>query len=208
MAEVERLCSSVLMMKNGIIIDQDSHKALGILASNFYGNPSYDLKVIGVTGTNGKTSVATMLYGLFESLGYPAGLLSTVKVCFGGFEKEATHTTPDPLQIQAHLAAMKKAGITHCFMEVSSHGIAQERISGISFSGGVFTNLTHDHLDYHKTFAAYRDTKKRFFDQLPQQAFALINADDKNGVVMVQNCKAKTYTYAIKNYADFIMKKF
>ena len=185
---------------------QDSHKALGILASNFYGNPSYDLKVIGVTGTNGKTSVATMLYGLFESLGYPAGLLSTVKVCFGRFEKEATHTTPDPLQIQAHLAAMKKAGITHCFMEVSSHGIAQERISGISFSGGVFTNLTHDHLDYHKTFAAYRDTKKRFFDQLPQQAFALINADDKNGVVMVQNCKAKTYTYAIKNYADFPVK--
>lgn len=185
---------------------QDSHKALGILASNFYRNPSYDIKVIGVTGTNGKTSVATMLYGLFESLGYPAGLISTVKVCYGGFEKESTHTTPDPLQIQAHLAAMKKAGITHCFMEVSSHGIAQERISGISFSGGVFTNLTHDHLDYHKTFAAYRDIKKRFFDQLPQQAFALINADDKNGVVMVQNCKAKSYTYAIKNYADFPVK--
>ena len=181
----------------------NSAKALGILASNYYQNPSQYLKVVGVTGTNGKTSVASMLYQLFMSLGYSAGLLSTVKVCYGTTVKSATHTTPDPLQIQAHFAEMHKAGIAHCFMEVSSHGIAQDRIVGIEFSGGVFTNLTHDHLDYHKTFAAYRDTKKRFFDALPKAAFALVNSDDKNASVMVQNTAAKTYTYALKNYADF-----
>ena len=141
---------------------QDSHKALGILASNFYGNPSYDLKVIGVTGTNGKTSVATMLYGLFQSLGYPAGLLSTVKVCYGGFEKESTRTTPDPLQIQAHLAAMKKAELPIALWKFPRMGLLKKEFQGFLFSGGVFTNLTHDHLDYHKTFAAYRDTKKIF----------------------------------------------
>ena len=181
----------------------NSAKAFGILASNYYQNPSQYLKVVGVTGTNGKTSVASMLYQLFMSLGYSAGLLSTVKVCYGTTVKSATHTTPDPLQIQAHFAEMHKAGIAHCFMEVSSHGIAQDRIVGIEFSGGVFTNLTHDHLDYHKTFAAYRDTKKRFFDALPKAAFALVNSDDKNASVMVQNTAAKTYTYALKNYADF-----
>ena len=181
----------------------NSAQALGILASNYYQNPSQHIKVVGVTGTNGKTSVVSMLYQLYLSLGYSVGLLSTVKVCYGSTVKEATHTTPDPLQIQAHFAEMHKAGITHCFMEVSSHGIAQERISGIEFTGGVFTNLTHDHLDYHKTFAAYRDTKKRFFDVLPKEAFALVNADDKNASVMVQNTAAKTYTYALKNYADF-----
>ncbi len=181
----------------------NSAQALGILASNYYQNPSQHIKVVGVTGTNGKTSVVSMLYQLYLSLGYSVGLLSTVKVCYGSTVKEATHTTPDPLQIQAHFAEMHKAGITHCFMEVSSHGIAQERISGIEFTGGVFTNLTHDHLDYHKTFAGYRDTKKRFFDVLPKEAFALVNADDKNASVMVQNTAAKTYTYALKNYADF-----
>ena len=181
----------------------NSAKALGILASNYYQNPSQYLKVVGVTGTNGKTSVASMLYQLFMSLGYSAGLLSTVKVCYGTTVNSTTHTTPDPLQIQAHFAEMHKAGIAHCFMEVSSHGIAQDRIVGIEFSGGVFTNLTHDHLDYHKTFAAYRDTKKRFFDALPKAAFALVNSDDKNASVMVQNTAAKTYTYALKNYADF-----
>ena len=172
----------------------NSAKALGILASNYYQNPSQYLKVVGVTGTNGKTSVASMLYQLFMSLGYSAGLLSTVKVCYGTTVKSATHTTPDPLQIQAHFAEMHKAGIAHCFMEVSSHGITQDRIAGIEFSGGVFTNLTHDHLDYHKTFAAYRDTKKRFFDALPKAAFALVNSDDKNASVMVQNTAAKPYT--------------
>ena len=181
----------------------NSAKAFGILASNYYQNPSQYLKVVGVTGTNGKTSVASMLYQLFMSLGYSAGLLSTVKVCYGTTVKSATHTTPDPLQIQAHFAEMHKAGIAHCFMEVSSHGITQDRIAGIEFSGGVFTNLTHDHLDYHKTFSAYRDTKKRFFDALPKAAFALVNSDDKNASVMVQNTAAKTYTYALKNYADF-----
>ena len=181
----------------------NSAKALGILASNYYQNPSQYLKVVGVTGTNGKTSVASMLYQLFMSLGYSAGLLSTVKVCYGTTINSTTHTTPDPLQIQAHFAEMHKAGIAHCFMEVSSHGITQDRIAGIEFSGGVFTNLTHDHLDYHKTFAAYRDTKKRFFDALPKAAFALVNSDDKNASVMVQNTAAKTYTYALKNYADF-----
>jgi UDP-N-acetylmuramoyl-L-alanyl-D-glutamate--2,6-diaminopimelate ligase len=181
----------------------NSHEALGVMTSTFYGNPSQDIKVVGVTGTNGKTSVASMLYDLFESLGYPAGLLSTVKVCYGATTKQATHTTPDPLQIQEHFSKMRAGGIAYCFMEVSSHGIAQNRIAGITFAGGVFTNLTHDHLDYHKTFAAYRDTKKEFFDQLPKQAFALINADDKNGTVMLQNCVAKKYTYAIQNYADY-----
>lgn len=181
----------------------NSHEALGIMASTFYGNPSQDIKVVGVTGTNGKTSVASMLYDLFESLGYPAGLLSTVKVCYGATTIQATHTTPDPLQIQEHFSKMRAGGIAYCFMEVSSHGIAQNRIAGINFAGGVFTNLTHDHLDYHKTFAAYRDTKKDFFDQLPKQAFALINADDKNGTVMLQNCVAKKYTYALQNYADY-----
>ena len=181
----------------------NSAQALGILASNYYQNPSQHIKVVGVTGTNGKTSVVSMLYQLYLTLGYSVGLVSTVKVCYGSTVKEATHTTPDPLQIQAHFAEMYKAGITHCFMEVSSHGIAQERISGIEFTGGVFTNLTHDHLDYHKTFAGYRDTKKRFFDVLPKEAFALVNADDKNASVMVQNTAAKTYTYALKNYADF-----
>ncbi|MGB0255638.1 MAG: UDP-N-acetylmuramoyl-L-alanyl-D-glutamate--2,6-diaminopimelate ligase [Flavobacteriaceae bacterium] len=181
----------------------NSHEALGVMASTFYGNPSQDIKVVGVTGTNGKTSVASMLYDLFESLGYPAGLLSTVKVCYGATTKQATHTTPDPLQIQEHFSKMRAGGIAYCFMEVSSHGIAQNRIAGITFAGGVYTNLTHDHLDYHKTFAAYRDTKKEFFDQLPKQAFALINADDKNGTVMLQNCVAKKYTYALQNYADY-----
>ena len=181
----------------------NSHEALGVMASTFYGNPSQDIKVVGVTGTNGKTSVASMLYDLFESLGYPAGLLSTVKVCYGATTKKATHTTPDPLQIQEHFSKMRTGGIAYCFMEVSSHGIAQNRIAGITFAGGVFTNLTHDHLDYHKTFAAYRNTKKKFFDQLSKQAFALINADDKNGTVMLQNCVAKKYTYALQNYADY-----
>lgn len=180
--------------------------ALGIMAANFYDNPSRKLKVIGVTGTNGKTSVATMLYELFSLLGYQVGLMSTVTVRVGSQVIQATHTTPDPIQIQQHFHAMVEAGLSHCFMEVSSHGIDQDRIAGIGFAGGVFTNLTHDHLDYHKTFAAYRNAKKKFFDQLPSNAFAWINADDKNGTYMVQNCRAKKKTFALRTYADYTVQ--
>ena len=181
----------------------DCHQALGVMAANFYDNPSRKMKVVGVTGTNGKTSVTSMLYQLFTDLGYNAGLLSTVSVSYAGQTFAATHTTPDPVQIQQHFSSMQAQGVTHCFMEVSSHGVAQKRIAGIDFIGGVFTNLTHDHLDYHKTFSAYRDAKKAFFDQLPKQAFALTNADDKNGAYMLQNCTAKGYSFAVRTYADY-----
>ena len=181
----------------------NSGKALALLASAYYGKPSQQLKLVGVTGTNGKTTIATLLYELFREAGYKAGLLSTVAVYIDDERHEATHTTPDPLELNAHLAAMVQKGVTHCFMEVSSHGIDQHRCEGLHFVGGIFTNLTHDHLDYHKTFAAYRDVKKRFFDNLPREAFALVNADDKNGTFMLQNTRATKKTYALKTLADF-----
>jgi len=182
---------------------ENSHKALGTIAANFYDNPSEKLSLIGVTGTNGKTTVVSLLYNLFMAEGYPTGLLSTVVIRYNNTDHPTLHTTPDALSLNRHLAAMVEAGISHCFMEVSSHGIAQHRTHGLHFRGGVFTNLTHDHLDYHGDFKSYRDMKKRFFDALPQKAFALTNSDDKNGAFMLQNTKAKKYHYAQQQHADF-----
>jgi len=181
----------------------NTNKALAIMASNFFNSPSENLKLVGVTGTNGKTTIATLLYQLFKKAGYKVGLLSTVKIIVDEKEYIATHTTPDPILINTYLTEMNSAGVEFCFMEVSSHGIAQERITGLHFTGGIFTNLSHDHLDYHKTFAEYRDVKKSFFDDLPNTAFSLINIDDKNGLVMLQNTASKKYTYALKTYADY-----
>ncbi len=181
----------------------DSAEALAWMASNYYDQPSTKLKLVGITGTNGKTTVASLCYQLFQKAGYVCGLLSTVKVMVGNETFPATHTTPDPIAINHYLNEMVQAGVTFCFMEVSSHGIQQNRITGLDFDGAAFTNLTHDHLDYHKTFAAYRDVKKSFFDGLPKKAFALTNIDDKNGVVMVQNSRAKIKSYALKSYADY-----
>ncbi|QDO93622.1 UDP-N-acetylmuramoyl-L-alanyl-D-glutamate--2,6-diaminopimelate ligase [Formosa sediminum] len=182
---------------------EDTKVALAIMASNFYQNPSENLKLVGVTGTNGKTTIATLLYQLFKAAGYKVGLLSTVKILINDTVYPATHTTPDSLNINAYLSLMNQEGVEFCFMEVSSHGIHQKRTEGLHFVGGVFTNLSHDHLDYHNTFAEYRDVKKTFFDQLPKTAFALVNVDDKNGEVMLQNTKAAKYTYGLKNYADY-----
>jgi len=181
----------------------DSSRALAVMAANFYGNPSENLKLVGVTGTNGKTTIASLLYQLFKKAGYKVGLLSTVKIMVDNTEHAATHTTPDSLTINGYLKKMNDEGVEFCFMEVSSHGIHQNRTLGLKFEGGIFTNLSHDHLDYHDTFAEYRDVKKRFFDELPKTAFALTNGDDKNGSVMLQNTKAKQYTYALKTYADY-----
>lgn len=180
--------------------------ALGLMASNYYGNPSQNLKVVGVTGTNGKTTIATLLYNLFMKLGYQAGLISTIKYYVGEEEFHSSHTTPDALQIQALMAKMVDAGCEYCFMEASSHAIDQDRIAGIDFNGGIFTNLTHDHLDYHKTFAEYLKAKKKFFDNLPASAFALTNADEKNGKVMLQNTRAIQKSYGLKGLADFKCK--
>ena len=182
---------------------QDTQQALAIMASHFYGNPSAELQLVGVTGTNGKTTIATLLYTLFTSAGYKVGLLSTIKVIIGATEHPATHTTPDSLAINKYLRQMVDAGVAYCFMEVSSHGIDQKRTEGLHFAGGIFTNLSHDHLDYHTSFKQYRDVKKTFFDGLPKTAFALTNADDKNGPVMLQNTKARKYTYALKTIADY-----
>lgn len=181
----------------------NSSVTLGRIAANFYGNPSASMKVVGITGTNGKTTTATLLYRLFKEMGHKAGLLSTVCNYIGNKQVAATHTTPDPLQIQQLMADMVAEGCSYCFMEVSSHAIDQDRIEGIEFDGGVFTNLTHDHLDYHKTFAQYRDAKKKFFDQLGPQAFALTNSDDKNGLFLLQNTSARKLSYAAKTMADF-----
>ena len=188
------------------ISTQNSREALAILASNYYERPSAQLKLVGVTGTNGKTTVTSLLHRLFERAGFAAGLLSTIAVKYLDKEIDATHTTPDPLQINAHLRAMVDAGVEFCFMEVSSHGIDQDRIQGLTFVGGVFTNLSHDHLDYHNTFAEYRNVKKRFFDALPKSAFALTNSDDKNGDFMLQNTAARKLTYGLKGYSDFKAK--
>lgn len=181
----------------------DSAKALGQAASNFFGNPSSSLKLLGVTGTNGKTTIATLLYKMFTSLGHRCGLFSTVCNYVVSKELPATHTTPDPVQLNSVMAEMVEAGCDYAFMEVSSHSADQRRISGLKFAGGIFTNLTHDHLDYHKTFDNYLAAKKKFFDSLPANAFALVNADDKNGKVMLQNCKASHYTFSVKGAADF-----
>lgn len=181
----------------------NASSALAIMASNFYGVPSANLKLVGVTGTNGKTTIATLLYQLFKNAGYKVGLLSTVKIMVDDTEFKATHTTPDSITINSYLKQMNDAGVEFCFMEVSSHGIHQKRTEGLQFKGGIFTNLTHDHLDYHNSFAEYRDVKKAFFDGLSKDAFALVNVDDKNGLVMLQNSAAKKYTYALKSYADY-----
>ncbi|APY10203.1 UDP-N-acetylmuramoyl-L-alanyl-D-glutamate--2,6-diaminopimelate ligase [Seonamhaeicola sp. S2-3] len=181
----------------------NSNKALAVLASNYYESPSENLKLVGVTGTNGKTTVASLLYQLFKKAGYKVGLLSTVKILVDNKEYKATHTTPDSLTINKYLKEMNAEGVEFCFMEVSSHGIHQSRTEGLHFEGGIFTNLSHDHLDYHNTFAEYRDVKKAFFDKLPSSAFALVNTDDKNGSVMLQNTRAKKFTYALKSYADY-----
>jgi UDP-N-acetylmuramoyl-L-alanyl-D-glutamate--2,6-diaminopimelate ligase len=182
---------------------KDSNSALAFMAANFYADPSDKLKLIGVTGTNGKTTIASLLCQLFQKAGFKTGLLSTVKILVDQKEYKATHTTPDSLTINYYLNEMVEAGVTHCFMEVSSHGIHQKRTEALHFTGGVFTNLSHDHLDYHATFAEYRDVKKSFFDALPKSAFALSNIDDKNGAVMLQNTQAKKLTYALKSYADY-----
>lgn len=182
---------------------RDAATALGTMSSNFYDDPSTKLKLIGITGTNGKTTTATLLYQLFKGLGFKCGLISTVKNIVGNTEIPSTHTTPDPINLNKLLARMVEEGCSHCFMEVSSHAVDQKRIHGIMFTGGVFTNITHDHLDYHKTFDAYIKAKKGFFDQLPSDAFALVNKDDSNSSIMVQNSKATKRSFSLKAMADF-----
>lgn len=182
---------------------KDTNTALAVMAANYFDHPSRKLQLVGVTGTNGKTTIASLLYQLYKKAGYKVGLLSTVKIMVDEVEYKATHTTPDSLTINQYLATMIAEGVEYCFMEVSSHGIHQKRTEGLHFVGGVFTNLSHDHLDYHATFAEYRDVKKSFFDHLPKTAFALSNIDDKNGTVLLQNTVAKKCTYALKSYADY-----
>lgn len=184
----------------------DSAKALGIIAANFYSNPSDKIKVVAVTGTNGKTSTVTLLHQLFVRMGYSTGLLSTVENKINEEVIPSTHTTPDAISAQALLRNMVDAGCTHCFMEASSHAIVQERIAGLKLAGAVFTNITHDHLDYHGTFDAYIKAKKKLFDELPKDAFALVNGDDKHGGVMVQNCRGTLQTFGLKSAADFKAK--
>ena len=182
---------------------KSAEEVAGILATTFYGDPTSKLTLVGVTGTNGKTTIATLLYHLFRKLGYRCGLLSTVCNYIEGEPVPASHTTPDPIELNRLLARMVEAGCQYAFMECSSHAIAQHRIGGLKFRGGIFTNLTRDHLDYHKTFENYRDAKKLFFDMLPRDAFALVNADDKNGLFMVQNTRAQVKTYSVQRMADF-----
>ncbi len=181
----------------------DSEEAAGKVATLFYGDPSHHLTLVGVTGTNGKTTIATLLYNMFRKMGHKCGLLSTVCNYIEDEAIPADHTTPDPIELNELLGRMVQAGCEYAFMECSSHAIAQKRISGLKFAGGIFTNLTRDHLDYHKTFENYRNAKKAFFDGLPKTAFAITNADDKNGMVMVQNTKATVKTYSIRQMADF-----
>ncbi len=185
---------------------KNSAEALGIVASNFFQNPSANLKLVGITGTNGKTTVATLLYNLYRLLGYSTGLISTIHNKINNTTIASTHTTPDAIQLNELLAQMVASGCEYCFMEVSSHAIDQHRVSGIQFSGAVFTNISHDHLDYHKTFDAYIAAKKKLFDHLPSSAFALTNVDDKRGRIMLQNTKASKNTFAIKSVADFKSK--
>lgn len=193
---------------NGITYVQvaDTKKALAIIAANYYDNPSHNLQLVGVTGTNGKTTISSLLYQLYLRAGYTVGLISTIEIMVNETSYPTKLTTPDPVIINKYLAKMQEQGVQYCFMEVSSHGIAQKRIEGLRFAGGVFTNLSHDHLDYHETFSAYRDTKKEFFDSLSDNAFALTNIDDKNGAFMLQNTKAVKHSYALKRPADFKAK--
>lgn len=186
-----------------VIKVENTSEALGLMACAFYDNPSQDLKLIGITGTNGKTTTTTLLHKLFTELGFKCGLISTVVNKIGTEEIPSTHTTPDPINLNALLAKMVAEGCTYCFMEVSSHAVHQHRITGLEFTGGAFTNITHDHLDYHKTFAEYIRVKKAFFDGLGKEAFALVNSDDKNGMVMLQNTAAKKVTFALKTPADY-----
>lgn len=181
----------------------DTRRALALMASTYYGHPSRELQVVGITGTNGKTTIATLLHEIHMLMGFKAGLLSTIEVLMGSNALPATHTTPDPIQINDYLRRMVDAGCEYCFMEVSSHAIDQDRIEGLEFNGGVFTNLTRDHLDYHKDFKSYLEAKKRFFDHLPAEAFALVNADDKNGMVMLQNSAAKSHRYGLQSMCEF-----
>lgn len=190
---------------NYFLVD-DSAKSLGIIAANFFEHPSSKLKLVGITGTNGKTTVATLLFQLFRELGFKCGLLSTVQNQINDVVIASTHTTPDPIALNSLLNDMVESGCDYCFMEVSSHAIAQHRIAGLQFAGGVFTNLTHDHLDFHQTFDAYLKAKKTFFDELESNSFALTNIDDKNGLVMLQNSRAHKKTYGLKNIADFKAK--
>ena len=188
------------------VLVKSTRESIGIISSNYFSNPSSKLKLIGITGTNGKTTIATLLYSLYKTAGLKAGLISTVINYVDGKEIDSTQTTPDSLTINKLLYQMVEEGIQYCFMEVSSHGIEQRRISGLEFAGGIFSNLTHDHLDYHNSFDDYRDVKKDFFDNLPNTAFSLINKDDKNGKYMVQNTKSKIFTYGLKTYADYKIK--
>ena len=200
------LCEEVpAELKEGVTYVQvaSTEDAVGKVATVFYGNPSAKLKLVGVTGTNGKTTIATLLYNMFRKLGFRCGLLSTVCNYIEGEAVPASHTTPDPIELNALLARMVEAGCEYAFMECSSHAIHQKRIGGLKFTGGIFTNLTRDHMDYHKTVENYRNAKKMFFDNLPKSAFAITNADDKNGMVMVQNCKATIKTYSTRSMADF-----
>lgn len=201
----ERL-PEVVSDNTSYVVVADSSAALGMIASAFYGHPSDKLKLVGVTGTNGKTTTATLLYDMFHKLGYKTGLISTVVYKIDTETIPSTHTTPDAIRLNTMIADMVKHGCEYCFMEVSSHSIVQERITGLRFAGGVFTNITHEHLDYHGTFAEYIRAKKRFFDTLPAGAFALTNTDDRNGMVMTQNTTAKTYTYALQRFSDFPCK--
>ena len=203
------VCESIPDLPNEditFILVHNASKALGIISSNFYSNPSKEINLVGVTGTNGKTSVVWLLHELFSNLGYTSGLISTVKIKFLNKEFKNKHTTPDPISINNYLRQMVDLGLKYCFMEVSSHGISQNRIEGLEFSGGVFTNISHDHLDYHGSFKNYRDVKKQFFDILTKNAFALTNLDDKNGLFMLQNTKAKKYSYSTKQDADYKLK--
>ncbi|MDR6784712.1 UDP-N-acetylmuramoyl-L-alanyl-D-glutamate--2,6-diaminopimelate ligase [Pedobacter africanus] len=197
---------AVLSAEVTYVVVPQSAVALGKMAANFYGNPSSRLQLVGITGTNGKTTIATLLFKLFRTLGYKVGLISTVENHINDRIVPATHTTPNPVALNALLQDMVDAGCDYCFMEVSSHAVVQHRIEGLNFAGGVFSNITHDHLDFHKTFDNYIKAKKAFFDVLPASAFALTNLDDKNGMVMLQNTKAAKKTYALKQLADFKAK--
>ena len=206
-------CTALVLEKNvevpanvTVLLVPDTSKALGELAHAFYDYPSQSLQLVGITGTNGKTTTTTLLHDLYTGLGYKVGLISTVVNLIGKEAIPSTHTTPDPIALNALLADMVTQGCSYCFMEVSSHSVVQNRIAGLVFKGGAFTNITHDHLDYHGTFKAYIDAKKAFFDGLSKEAFALVNADDKNGMVMVQNTKAKVSTFGLKTHSDFKVK--
>ena len=203
------VCEKIPEQKNQEVVYvnvKSSRKALAIISSNYFDNPSSKLNLIGVTGTNGKTTIATLLYELYTSLGIKSGLISTVKISYDDKNFQASQTTPDSLLLNRYMSDMVNVNVRYCFMEVSSHGIDQCRTDGLVFKGGIFTNLTHDHLDYHESFENYRDTKKQFFDSLSTNSFALTNNDDKNGLVMLQNSMAEKYTYSLNSVSDFKAK--